>query len=89
MDYQKLADALMEGGDARSAVFRQGMIDLLKCRIENIDIDSPYRNGTVENDAYTLGRNRGMNEWRYALHISGDNHAEVVAYFERLIQEAA
>lgn len=89
MDYQKLADALMEGGDARSAVFRQGMIDFLKRRIENLDIASPYREGTVESDAYIAGSNRGMNEWRYALHINCDDHGEVIAYFERLIQEAA
>lgn len=89
MDYQKLTDKLLEGGDARSAVFRQGLIDALKRRVDNLNIATPYSEGSVEYDAYFAGCHRGNNEWGYALHANGHNRAQAVAYFERLIQEAA
>lgn len=89
MDYQKLIDKLLEGGDARSAVFRQGLTDALKRRVDNLDVAHPYREGSVEYDAYFAGCHRGNNEWRYALHISGNERSAAVAYLERLVREAA
>jgi len=89
MDYQKLTQKLLEGGDARSAVFLQGLIDALKRRVDNLDIEQPYQEGTVEYDAYFAGCHRGNNEWRYALHTNGNDRAKAVAYFERLVREAA
>lgn len=89
MDYEKLADKLLEHGDKHSAVYREGMITYLKRRIEETPLLVPYAEGTLEFDAYYAGRQRGYQEWRNATLESENTLNGAIEYFERLIREAA
>ena len=51
-------------GDARSAVYQQGMADVLRYRLQGIAIPQVHRPGTVEFDAYYSGNERGHVLWR-------------------------
>ena len=51
-------------GDARSTVYRQGLVDVLRFRFQCIPIPVRYRPGTVEFDAYHAGNERGWILWR-------------------------
>lgn len=50
-------------GDARSAVYRQGMVDVLRYRAQGVPIPRAHRPGTVEFDAYHAGNARGWILW--------------------------
>jgi hypothetical protein len=50
-------------GDARSAIYRQGLVDVLRLRLQRIPIPARYRPGTVEYDAYFSGNDRGHVLW--------------------------
>ena len=53
-------DAELRGGDMRSGIYRQAMIDVLAYRVNGTPMSSPYsRPGTVEFDAYLAGVERG------------------------------
>lgn len=85
MDYQKLTDKLLEHGDKRSAVYREGMIALLKRRIEGDPVVAPYAEGSLEFDAYFAGTHRGHNEWRNALLESENTQNGAIEYLEKLV----
>jgi hypothetical protein len=57
-------DAELHPGDARSAVYRQGIINVLRFRIQGVKIPCSYRLETVEADAYFSGNERGHVLWR-------------------------
>lgn len=88
MDYEKLADKLLEHGDKRSAVYREGMITCLKRRIEGIHLVVSYAEGTLEFDAYYAGSQRGYHEWRNARLENGNTLNGAIEYLKGLIKEA-
>jgi len=53
----------LKRGDARSAVYQQGMADVLRYRLRGVTIPRRYRAGTVEFDAYYAGNERGHVLW--------------------------
>lgn len=61
---EALVDAALAHGDKRSAVYRQGAVDVLLFKLEGRRIQAPYRAGTVEFDAYFSGNDRGWAIWR-------------------------
>ena len=61
---EALVDADLAHGDKRSAVYRQGAVDVLLFKLEGFRIVVPYRAGTVEFDAYFSGIDRGWAIWR-------------------------
>lgn len=61
---EALVDATLAHGDKRSAVYRQGAVDVLRLKLEGRHILVPYRAGTVEFDAYFSGNDRGWAIWR-------------------------
>lgn len=78
MDYEKLADKILEFGNRRSAVYREGMIAVIKRRIEDTPIQVPYAAGSIEFDAFFAGNERGHNEWRNALiEANGDRNVAI------------
>lgn len=60
-----IVDAALAHGNKRSAVYRQGAVDVLLLKLEGRHILVPYRAGTVEFDAYFSGNNRGWAIWRH------------------------
>lgn len=61
---EAIVDADLAHGDKRSAVYRQGAIDVLLFKLEGRRIHVPYQAGTVEFDAYFSGNDRGWQIWR-------------------------
>lgn len=61
---QALVDDALTHGDKRSAVYRQGAVDVLLLKLEGHRIQCPYRAGSVEFDAYFSGNDRGFAIWR-------------------------
>jgi hypothetical protein len=57
-------DKEIKRGAARSAVYRQAMIDVLRYRFWGVAIPHRYTPGTVEADAYFAGNERGHLLWR-------------------------
>jgi len=80
MNYQKLADKILEMGDRRSAVYREGMIAVLRRRIEGTNVQVPYAAGTVEFDAFFAGNDRGHHEWRNALIKCHNNPTQAIKH---------
>lgn len=66
-----MVDAILAGGDARSAVYRSGMLAVFRWRTEGVGISHPYEIGTVEADAYYAGVERGHYEWAKGLGYEG------------------
>lgn len=59
-----IVDTALAHGDKRSAVYRQGAVDVLLFKLKGRRIQAPYRAGTVEFDAYFSGNDRGWSIWR-------------------------
>ena len=57
--------------DARSAIYREAMIDVLRFRLRGVAIPRRYRPGTVELDADAAGNERGHALWRKLLESGG------------------
>lgn len=52
-------------GTRRSAEYWQGALDVLRYRMQGIRIVCPYREGSVQFDAYFAGNDRGHHQlWR-------------------------
>lgn len=81
MDYQNLTAAMLMDEPKRSEPFYQGVAAILRNRVEQVPVTSPYAQGTVENDAFFAGRMRGHNEFRNLL-IEMDSRRDAV--IERL-----
>lgn len=93
MDFNQLANALLRGEQKRSEPFMQGMTAVLRNRIDQTLVTSPYQAGTVEADAFEHGRLRGHNEFRNALIEADNNRFQAISRLQRLAkgneQEAA
>lgn len=85
MNYQKLAEHLLRGGDRHSGIYIEGMCAALKLRVEGEPTAEPYPQGSMECDAYYYGCLRGSNEFRNALVEANGNRTEAI---ERLRQMA-
>lgn len=84
MNYQQLANKLLEHGDRRSEPFLQGLIAVLQNRIENVVKPNPYAPGSVEFDAFHAGNIRGHNEWRNALIEASSDRDTAIARLKAL-----
>lgn len=87
MDYQQLANKLLEHGDRRSEPFLQGLIAVLRNRIEDVVTLNPYEPGSVEFDAFHAGNIRGHNEWRNALIEANSDRKAAISRLESLVTE--
>ncbi|WP_312466973.1 hypothetical protein [Stutzerimonas nitrititolerans] len=87
MNYMKLATALLMGEPPRSAPFREGLGAVLQNRVEQTPVNSPYPEGSIENDAFFAGRMRAHNEFRNALEEFGGDHDAAVARLRRIADD--
>ena len=60
-------DAELRPGDARSAIYRQALIDVLRYKLRAVAVPRCYVPGSVEFDAYYSGNERGWVLWRKLL----------------------
>ncbi|MFI8609490.1 hypothetical protein ACIGFL_14385 [Pseudomonas sp. NPDC077649] len=87
MDYLKLAAALLKDEPPRSEPFRQGLAAVLRNRIDQTLVNSPYQPGSVEDDAFFAGRMRAHNEFRNALIEANGNRYQAILRLQRLAGE--
>lgn len=55
-------------GSRRSLEYWRGVLDVLRFRMEGDRIECPFREGTVQFDAYFAGNDRGHALWRQMQH---------------------
>ncbi|WP_373389015.1 hypothetical protein [Pseudomonas alcaligenes] len=84
MDYRKLAQRLLRGGDRHSPVYVDGMCAALRLRIENEPSVCTYPQGSLEFDAYFYGCRRGADEFRNALVEANGDRTEAIARLQQL-----
>lgn len=84
MDYLKLAAALLKDEPPRSEPFCLGLAAVLRNRIDQTLVRSPYTPGSVEDDAFFAGRMRAHNEFRNALIEANGNRYEAILRLQRL-----
>ncbi|MDH1211110.1 hypothetical protein N5C38_08585 [Pseudomonas chengduensis] len=93
MNYTKLAQHLLRGGDRHSSIYFEGLCAALKLRIEGEPTTINYPQGSLEFDAYYYGCRRGSDEFRNALVEANGNRAEAISRLQQLAkgneQEAA
>lgn len=93
MDFNQLAIALLRGEPKRSKPFMEGLAAVLRNRIDQTLVTSPYQTGTVESDAFEHGRLRAHNEFRNALIEADGNRYQAILRLQQLAasdaQEAA
>lgn len=87
MNYENLANKILECDYRRSSIYQEGMIAVLKQRIDGEPFLPPYAPGTVEFDAYFAGNSRGHNEWRNALIEAESNRDRAVSRLAELASE--
>lgn len=61
---EKIVDKALATGDRRSPEYRQGMIYIIRFRMEGKRAPCPYALGTSQADAYFSGTDRGHALWR-------------------------
>jgi len=88
MDINQLANALLRGEQKRSEPFMQGMTAVLRNRIDQTLVTSPYQAGTIEADAFEHGRLRGHNEFRNALIEADNNRFQAILRLQQLAQSS-
>ncbi|MGK4362873.1 hypothetical protein ACSMFQ_25670 [Ectopseudomonas chengduensis] len=84
MNYLKLAQHLLRGGDRHSSVYVDGLCAALKLRIEGEPTTVNYPQGSLEFDAYYYGCRRGADEFRNALVEANGNRTEAIARLQQL-----
>lgn len=84
MDYRKLTDHLLRGGDRHSEVYRDGMCAALRLRIEDQPTVCTHEQGSLEFDAYFYGCRRGSDEFRNALIEANGNREQAIARLQQL-----
>lgn len=88
MNYPKLAQHLLRGGDRHSSVYVAGLCAALKLRIEGEPTPEPYPQGSIEYDAYYHGCRRGADEFRNALIEANGDRTEAIARLRAMTGEA-
>lgn len=61
---EQVIAAARQSGNKRSAEYWRGALDALRFRMLGDPIRCPYREGSVEFDAYFAGNERGHHLWR-------------------------
>lgn len=93
MNYTKLAQHLLRGGDRHSSIYFEGLCAALKLRIEGEPTTVNYPQGSLEFDAYYYGCRRGADEFRNALIEANGNRFQAISRLQQLAkgneQEAA
>lgn len=93
MNYLKLAQHLLRGGDRHSSIYVEGLCAALKLRIEGEPTTVNYPQGSLEFDAYYYGCRRGADEFRNALIEADNNRYQAILRLQQLAesrtQEAA
>ncbi|MBL0952458.1 MAG: hypothetical protein IBJ08_17725 [Pseudomonas sp.] len=89
MDFNKLAIALLRGEPKRSQPFLEGLAAVLRNRIDQTLVTSPYAQGSVEDDAFYAGRLRAHNEFRNALIEAGGNRYQAIQRLQQIASAAA
>jgi hypothetical protein len=89
MNYLKLAQHLLRGGDRHSSVYVDGLCAALKLRIEGEPTTVNYPQGSLESDAYYYGCRRGADEFRNALIEANGNRIDAIARLRELAGEVA
>lgn len=84
MNYLKLAQHLLRGGDRHSSVYVDGLCAALKLRIEGEPTTVNYPQGSLEFDAYYYGCRRGADEFRNALVEANGNRYQAILRLQRL-----
>ena len=84
MDYLKLTAKLLQDEPPRSAPFHEGMAAVLRNRIDQSLVKSPYEPGSTEADAFDHGRLRAHNEYRNALIEANGDRFQAVERLQRL-----
>ncbi|SDU75340.1 hypothetical protein [Pseudomonas sihuiensis] len=84
MNYLKLAQHLLRGGDRHSSIYIEGLCAALKLRIEGEPTTVNYPQGSLEFDAYYYGCRRGADEFRNALVEANGNRTEAIARLQQL-----
>ncbi|MGU0823079.1 hypothetical protein ACSEO6_24750 [Pseudomonas aeruginosa] len=84
MNYLKLAQHLLRGGDRHSSVYVDGLCAALKLRIEGEPTTVNYPQGSLEYDAYYYGCRRGADEFRNALIEANGDRAVAIETLRRL-----
>lgn len=88
MDYRKLTDHLLRGGDRHSEVYRDGMCAALRLRIEDQPTVCAHQPGSLEFDAWFYGCRRGADEFRNALLEANGNRDEAIARLQQIVEAA-
>lgn len=78
MDYRKLAQHLLRGGDRHSSIYVDGLCAALKLRIEGEPTVMTYPQGSLEFDAWYYGCRRGADEFRNALIEANSNREQAI-----------
>lgn len=61
---ENIVDKALAVGDKRSPEYRQGMLAVIRFRMEGRRIACPYGLGTSQADAFFSGNDRGHSLWR-------------------------
>jgi hypothetical protein len=88
MNYPKLAQHLLRGGDRHSSVYVEGLCAALKLRIEGEPTTVNYPQGSLEFDAYFHGCCRGADEFRNALIEANGDRTEAIARLRAMTGDA-
>ncbi|MDH2197907.1 hypothetical protein [Ectopseudomonas oleovorans] len=89
MNYKKLAQHLLRGGDRHSSVYVEGLCAALKLRITGEPTTISYPQGSLEFDAYYYGCRRGADEFRNALVEANGNRNEAIERLRELAGDLA
>ncbi len=84
INYLALAAALLRDEPRRSEPFHEGLAAVLQNRIEDAPVTSPYKAGSVEDDAFFAGRMRAHNEFRNALTGANGDREQAIARLQQL-----
>lgn len=87
MDYRKLAAKLLEHEPAHSEPFHLGLAAVLQNRVEGFTFSSPFKAGTVEEDAFYAGRLRAHTEFRNLLIESNGNREAAITRLRQFAGE--
>lgn len=61
---EQIVEAAKAHGSKRSVEYWRGALDVLRFHVEGVRIDCPFREGTVQFDAYFSGNHCGHALWR-------------------------
>lgn len=84
MDFDTLAAQLLTHEPPRSTPFMEGLAAVLRNRVDETPVTSPYAAGSAEDDAFFAGRMRAHNEFRNLLVEHHGNRDAAIAHLRKL-----